>query len=94
MYDTITTPFSTATPKSAMKPTAAEMLKGMSRSKSEKTPPTAARGMPVKTRRACRIELKVENRSRKIRNRESGTTMRSRFWARSRFSNCPPNSTR
>ena len=32
MYDTMTTPFSTATPKSAMKPTAAEMLNGIPRS--------------------------------------------------------------
>jgi hypothetical protein len=70
------------------------MLKGMSRSRSEKTPPTAAIGMPVKTRSACRIELKVEKRSRKIRKSDRGTTMRRRFRARSRFSNCPPNSTR
>lgn len=39
-------PFSTATPVSAMKPTAAVMLKGIPRSHSAATPPVTASGMP------------------------------------------------
>ena len=42
----------TATPDMAMKPMAAEMEKGMSRSQSARMPPTQPSGTPVKTRRA------------------------------------------
>ncbi len=42
-----TMPFSTAIPNKAMKPTPAEMLKGISRSQSRRTPPTAANGMAL-----------------------------------------------
>ena len=94
MYETITTPLSTATPKRAMKPTAAEMLKGMPRSKRRNTPPTAASGIPVNTRSAWRTELNVEKSRMKIRKRLSGTTIRRRVPARSRFSNWPPHSKR
>ena len=46
-------PFSTATPKSAMKPMPAEMLKGMPRRISAHTPPMAERGMATKISTAC-----------------------------------------
>ena len=49
MNVTITSPFSTATPESAMKPTAAEIENGMSRSHSATMPPVSASGTPVKT---------------------------------------------
>ena len=42
--DTSTRPFRTATPKSAMKPTAAEMLSGIPRTASANTPPITANG--------------------------------------------------
>ncbi len=47
MNDTITMPFSTATPDSAMKPTPAEIDNGMSRSHSASTPPVSASGTPL-----------------------------------------------
>ena len=43
---------STATPESAMKPTAAEIENGMSRIHRAKMPPVHAKGTPVKTRMA------------------------------------------
>ena len=43
----MTTPFSTATPLRAMKPTAAVMLNGMPRTQRASTPPVTASGMPV-----------------------------------------------
>ena len=85
----MTTPLRTATPKSAMKPTPAEMLKGMPRSSSANTPPTAASGTPVNTSSACLTEPNVVKSSRKIRRSDSGTTISRRARARSRFSNWP-----
>ena len=52
MYDTRIMSSSTATPDRAMKPTAAEIENGMSRSHRAKMPPTQANGTPVKTRSA------------------------------------------
>ena len=46
MKVTITRPFSTATPESAMKPTAAEIENGMPRSHSARMPPVSASGTP------------------------------------------------
>ena len=45
----MTRPFSTATPDSAMKPTAAVMEKGMPRSRSANTPPASAIGTALNT---------------------------------------------
>ena len=59
MKVTMTSPFSTATPESAMKPTAAEIENGMSRSHSATTPPLSASGTPVKTAAASRALPKV-----------------------------------
>ena len=47
MRETSTRPFRTATPNKAMKPTAAEIEKGRSRTVSARTPPTKANGTPV-----------------------------------------------
>jgi hypothetical protein len=49
MVDTSTSPFRTATPKSATNPTAAEMLNGIPLNQRARTPPTAAKGTPVNT---------------------------------------------
>jgi hypothetical protein len=46
---TMTRPFSTATPESAMKPTAAEIENGMSRTQSAITPPVRPSGTALKT---------------------------------------------
>ena len=45
-----------APPATATNPTPAEMVKGMSRSQSATTPPSAANGAPVKMMRVSRIE--------------------------------------
>ena len=42
-----TSPFKTATPKSTIKPTPAEILKGIPRNQSANTPPMAANGMAI-----------------------------------------------
>jgi hypothetical protein len=44
---TITTPFKTAMPKSAMNPTPAEIENGISRNASASMPPTTTNGIPV-----------------------------------------------
>ena len=74
MKVTITSPLSTATPERAMKPTAAEIENGMSRSHKATMPPVSASGTPVKTSSAYLTELKALNSSRKIRKKQSGTT--------------------
>ena len=76
MNVTITSPFSTATPERAMKPTAAEIENGMPRSHRATMPPVSASGTPVNTSSAYLTELKVLNSSRKIRKKQSGTTTR------------------
>ena len=43
-------------PDRAMKPTAAEIEKSMPRRKSSRTPPTSAKGTPVKTIAASRTD--------------------------------------
>ncbi len=50
MNEMITSPFSTATPDKAMKPTPALIESGMSRSTSAATPPVRASGTPLNTR--------------------------------------------
>ena len=53
MWFSMTRPFSTATPESAMKPTAAEIEKGMPRSHSRMTPPVSASGTAVALKAAA-----------------------------------------
>ena len=50
-----TTPFSTAIPNSAMKPTLAERLRFNPRSQSIATPPTSANGTFVSTSAVCQL---------------------------------------
>lgn len=59
--ETSTSPLRTATPNSAMKPMPAEMLKGMPRIQSAKTPPMVANGMFTKIRIAGRISWKASH---------------------------------
>ena len=53
---THTSPFKTATPKSAMKPTAAEIENGIPRRYRANTPPVAAIGRAVEIKIVSRIE--------------------------------------
>jgi hypothetical protein len=88
--DTITTPFRTATPESAMNPTPAEMLNGIPRIQSAMIPPVTANGTPVKIKIACFKDPNVRNSSEKISARAMGTTIINRALACCRFSNWPP----
>ena len=60
----MTSPLSTATPESAMKPTAAEIEKGIPRNHNAAIPPVSARGTALKTSRASRGEPSAPNNSR------------------------------
>ena len=91
MKVSITNPFSTATPDSAMKPTAAEIENGMSRSQSTSTPPVIASGTPLNTSKASRTLPNVANSSAKISSSANGTTTCSRWRADSNCSNWPPH---
>ena len=82
MNDTITMPFSTATPDSAMKPTPAEIDSGMSRSHSASTPPVSASGTPLKISSESVNERNARYSSPKISSSVSGTTSRKRCGAR------------
>ena len=90
MNDTITTPFSTATPESAMKPTAAEIENGMPRRMSAATPPVSASGTPVNTIAASVTEPKRTKSSAKISRSASGTTTCKVAAAEIRCSKVPP----
>ena len=90
MKVTITSPLSTATPESAMKPTAAEIENGMPRSQRATTPPVSASGTQTKTIAACFASPKVAYSRPKISRKQIGTTTMSRARARSRFSKVPP----
>ena len=68
----ITSPLSTATPDSAMNPTAAETENGMSRSHKAAMPPVSASGTALNTRSASRAEPKALNKSRKISAKHTG----------------------
>ena len=85
-----TSPFSTDTPDSAMKPTAAEIDSGMSRSHSASTPPVNANGIPVNTSSPSFRLPNIANNSTKTRNKAAGTTSCKRFDADCRFSKVPP----
>ena len=83
-------PLSTATPNRAIKPTPAEMLKGMSRSHSANTPPIMESGTAVEIIKAYFRRSKVKKSKAKINNKATGTATFRRWRAFSRFSNCPP----
>ena len=85
-----TIPFKTATPKSAIKPTAAEILNGMPRNQSAKIPPIADNGIAVKIKLACFIEPKAKNNNININNNDTGTAMPNRSLAAIKFSKVPP----
>ena len=78
---TSTKPFRTDTPNSAMNPTPAEMLKGMSRNHSATTPPTMAKGMLKKMRSAGRTAPNASHSRNRMSSSASGTTTRSRCLA-------------
>ncbi len=83
------TPVSAATPASAMNPTATatDMLKPIHHS--SHTPPTKANGSDSITMSVSVSRRKFRKRSRKTTSSVSGTTIRSRASARSRYSYCP-----
>ena len=87
---TITRPFSTATPESAMNPTPADMDKGMSRSHRAATPPVKASGTPLNTSTASFADPKAVTSKRKMRTKAVGTTICKRRDADIRCSNVPP----
>ena len=66
-----------------MKPTAAETLKLMLSRKRARRPPTSAKGRLVMTTSALVRDPKAEKSMRNISAIETGTTMESRFMARS-----------
>ena len=90
MNDIITRPFSTATPDSAMKPTAAEIDSGMPRTHSASTPPVSANGMPVNTSRPSFTLPNIANSSTNTSSSASGTTSCRRCVADCSCSNVPP----
>src|SRR5260370_41380656 len=77
-----TSPFRTATPETAMKPTAAETENGIPRSAMAKTPPAIARGTAVKTVKANGMLPSATYRAPAIKTRQIGTTSCSRRTAR------------
>jgi len=82
MYVIMTTPFSTATPKSAMNPTAALKLKFSPRNHNAATPPISAKGTFSITSAACRAFPKLAYRKPTMISRTPGTMMASRRIAR------------
>ncbi len=86
----ITRPLSTATPESAMKPTAEEIDSGMPRSASATTPPVSAKGTPLKTMAASFADPNATNRSAKMIPSVTGTTTARRWLAEISCSNVPP----
>ncbi len=87
---TMTTPFSTATPDRAMKPTPAEIDNGSPRSASAATPPVSARGTPEKTMALSRQERNRANSRPKISSKTAGTTNCNRLAAEISCSKVPP----
>jgi hypothetical protein len=94
MKESMTTPFRTATPETAMKPTPALIENGMPRRNRAMTPPVIAKGMPVNTKAASPTEWKVMNNKTKISRKVSGTTTIRRARPESRCSHMPPHSRR
>ena len=88
-----TIPFNTATPNKAIKPTPADILKGISLIHNANTPPIAEKGMAEKINKQCLIFLNAKNSITKINNKATGTAICKRLTACSKFSNCPPYTT-
>ena len=93
MWFSSTKPFRTATPESAMNPTAAETEKGISRSHRAATPPVRAIGTALNTISASRPDPSAPRSRMKISAKQAGTTTVRRWRAAVRFSNCPPHFT-
>ena len=82
------------TPKSEMKPTAAEMLKVVPVRKSAQTPPIeAARTLPSTTT-ASSQERRAEYKSARISPSDMGTIHNNRVWASCICSNSPDQTAR
>ena len=91
MKDTITTPFSTATPDSAMKPTAAEIENGMPRRSSAATPPGQRQRNPGEHDRGIRHRAEQEEEEREDQQqRERHDELQGRLAAEIRCSKVPP----
>ena len=88
--DTNKIPFKTATPNKAIKPTPAEILKGISLAHKAKIPPMADNGMAVYINKPCLTEPKAKYNKRKIRNSAMGTTTLNLSFAAVMFSKEPP----
>ena len=86
----ITSPLSTATPDSAMKPTPAEIDSGIPRRASATTPPVSASGTPVNTMAASLTEPNAQNSSAAMISSVAGTTMARRRLAVINCSKVPP----
>jgi len=78
----MTTPFNTACPNNAMKPMAADTLKGMLVNSNAKMPPMSAKGTFNKINNALTIDLKASNNNTKIKKTLTGTMNANRFIAR------------
>ena len=85
-----TIPFNTATPNSAIKPTPAEILKGIPLNQSAKIPPTADKGIAVKINNAFFKDAKLRYNRKKISKSAAGTATSNLAFAASKFSNVPP----
>ena len=83
---------STATPKRAMNPTPAEILKGSPRTHKAAIPPISDNGTVVKTTSEYVMLRKAKKSSRSMSMRAMGITTDSVRMAFCRFSNCPPYS--
>ncbi|MNH36397.1 hypothetical protein D3C79_971830 [compost metagenome] len=81
---------STATPDKAIKPTPAEIDRGISRSHSATTPPVRAKGIPVNTSSPSLRLLNIMNNRPKTSSKATGTTTCRRCAADCNCSNCPP----
>ena len=76
-----TIPFKTAIPKSAIKPTPAEILNGNPRIHKNNIPPTAESGMAEYTINASLIDPKAKYNRIKIKNNAMGTAINKRSLA-------------
>ncbi len=83
-----------ATPPSAMKPTAAGIVKGISRAANANTPPVSASGTATQTTSARRHAPTASHTRPNTTSATTGTSKIKRWRALSSCSNDPPNSTR
>ena len=86
----ITSPFNTAIPERAIKPTAADIDIGMSLIHKDNNPPVRAKGIPENTRSEFFTLSNAAKRRRNINNSAKGTTICNRFVAEIKCSNWPP----